>query len=222
MIVPQSSAMDPGQQRDTPEAIPTIDETADNTTDSPEQISPPPSNPRLPSPNSKDSIYSLEDSLISGLESICGLFDNIYLLKSLGIINEDNFLYRRLNKGEWGSKLWFITLLLSARKSFSRLLKIINAKSKLKKEVEELSVADDQDLVKDVLMNKFMDALKKCSALMKDVFFELLQTLAYLVIVVVEVFKVNVSKKLMKFLEPLSHFIAVIRIFTTGYATVGI
>ncbi|GAV48593.1 hypothetical protein ZYGR_0M00140 [Zygosaccharomyces rouxii] len=185
----------------------------------PDRIDTPARGSGVASPDSNDHISTFEDSLIVGLESICGLFDNIYLLKTLGIISEDNLLYRRLNKGEWGSKLWFVTLLLSARKSFSRLLKIIKAKSKLKKEMKQLSTEGDEDLVKQVLRNKFTDALKKCSIVIKDVFLELLQTLAYLAIVVIEVFKINFSKKVVKFLEPLSHFIAVIRIFTTGYTT---
>lgn len=176
-------------------------------------------NPENIDPTPNDPIWTFEDSLLSGLESVCGLFDNVYLLKTLGIISEDNVLYRRLNKGEWGSKLWFVTLLLSARKSFSRLLMSIRTKSRLKKEMNQLRIEGEEDLVKQVLRNKFTDALSKCSIIIKDVFLELLQTLAYLAIVVIEVFKINVSRKVIKFLEPLSYFISAIRIFTTGFAT---
>ncbi|GCF00147.1 hypothetical protein ZYGM_003504 [Zygosaccharomyces mellis] len=199
--------------------------TADTTTPStvineyPDKIDLPAVNPERSSESCNSQNSTFEDTLIAGLESICGLFDNIYLLKTLGIISENNLLYRRLNKGEWGSKLWFVTLLLSVRKSFSRLLRVIKAKGKLKKEMKQLQVERDEDLVKQVLRNKFTDALKKCSIVIKDVFLELLQTLAYLAIVVIEVFKIDVNQKMMKILEPLSHFISIVRIFTTGYTT---
>ncbi|CAR29068.1 hypothetical protein ZYGR_0Y00140 [Zygosaccharomyces rouxii] len=220
--------MDSQQLQDTRRVAADITTTSANTTSTnvaneyPDKIDSPAPGSEVPSPDPNGHIPTFEDTLIAGLESICGLFDNVYLLKTLGIISEDNLLYRRLNKGEWGSKLWFVTLLLSARKSFSRLLKIMKAKSKLKEEMKELRTEGDEDLVKQVLRNKFTDALKKCSIIIKDVVLELLQTLAYLAIVVIEVFKINVSQKVIKILEPLSHFIAVIRIFTTGYTTLTV
>lgn len=165
---------------------------------------------------------TLEDTVIAGLESICNLFDNIYFFKSLGIISEENVLYRRLNKGSWGSRLWFVTLLLGARKSISHLLKILKARSRLKKEMRELKDDGDEDLVKQVLRKKFTGALEKCAILLRDVVFELLQTLAYLAIVTIEVFKISVSSKVIKILEPLSHFITVLRIFSTGFSSLTV
>ncbi|AQZ14016.1 PEX34 (YCL056C) [Zygosaccharomyces parabailii] len=179
------------------------------------------SSPSTSDENDKHS-YTIEDSIIAGLESICGLFDNVYLFKSLGIISENNFLYRRLNKGEWGSRLWFVTLLLSARKSISHLIKIVRARSKLTREMREMKIEDDDDLVKQVLKNKFTDALKKYGILIRDVIFELLQTFSYLAIVTIEVFKFSVNARVLRILEPLSHFIAVLRIFSSGYNTLAV
>lgn len=158
---------------------------------------------------------TFEDTLIGSLESICSIFDNVYFAKSLGIISERNVLYRHLNKGNWGSKLWLVTLLLSARKSFSNLIRNMKIREKLKKEIQELHKTN-KVLISEVLREKYMTALSMCNSQVKDIVFELLQTIAYLVIVIIDVCKINLSKKWRSLLEPLANIITIVRFFTGG------
>lgn len=163
----------------------------------------------------KDKHATFEDTLIGSLESICSIFDNVYFAKSLGIISEKNVLYRHLNKGNWGSKLWLITLLLSARKSFSKLVRNMKTRVRLKKEIQELHTTD-KVLISEVLREKYKTALSMCNSQVKDIVFELLQTVAYLVIVIIDVCKIKLSKKWRSLLEPLANIITIVRFFTAG------
>lgn len=164
-----------------------------------------------------DPKFSLEDTLINSLESVCSFFDHIYFAKSLGIISEQNFLYRKLNKGDWGSKLWFITLLLSARKSFSKLIKVVKGRTKLR---NEISLIDKNDgLTNEVLREKFSAMLKKSNLMLRDIVFDLFQTIVYLAIVVVDVFNIGLSKKWRQVLEPLSNLMTILKMFTVGFST---
>lgn len=156
---------------------------------------------------------SYEDRFIGILESVCSMFDNVYLARSLGIISDKNILYRYLNKGDWGSKLWFVTLILSARKSMRQLFRTIRAKRALQCEIESTKL-NSRSLVNDVLYEKLNDNLNKCASVIKDAMFDLLQTLVYLKIVVIDLFKIAVPKKWKRILEPLSNFITLTRFFT--------
>lgn len=165
-----------------------------------------------------DPKFSLEDTLINSLESVCSFFDHIYFAKSLGIISEQNFLYRKLNKGDWGSKLWFITLLLSARKSFSKLIKVVKGRTKLRNEISLID-KNDKGLTNEVLREKFSAMLKKSNLMLRDIVFDLFQTIVYLAIVVVDVFKIGLSKKWRQVLEPLSNLMTILKMFTVGFST---
>lgn len=156
-----------------------------------------------------------EDSLIAGLESVCSFFDNVYFAKSLGIISDQNFLYRHLNKGDWGSKLWFVTLLLSIRRCLRQLFRILRDRVNLKKECKSMA-NDEKGLVNDVLREKLSSLMQKSTLMIKSVLFELLQNVLYLIIVAVDVFKLKIPGKWRRVLEPVSNFVTVVRLFTVG------
>ncbi|QLQ78678.1 hypothetical protein HG537_0B00280 [Torulaspora globosa] len=156
-----------------------------------------------------------EDNLISGLESVCSFFDNVYFAKSLGIITEENFLYKHLNKGDWGSKLWFVTLVLSIRRCLRQLFRILQDRVKLKKELISMG-KNEKGLVNDVLKEKLSAMLQKSSLMIKAIMFELLQNILYLIIVAVDVFKVRLPRKWRRVLEPISNFVTVLRLVAFG------
>lgn len=164
---------------------------------------------------------SFEDNLIAGLESVCSFFDNVYFAKSLGIIGENNFLYRRLNKGGWGSKLWFVTLLLSVRKCLRQIFQIVRDRIRLKTEIKGMD-KNGRGLMNDVLKEKFLLMLQKSNAMMRETLLDLLQNSVYLMIVVIDVFKLNIPKRARQILEPLSNFVTIMRLFTMGYSSVDV
>ncbi|QLL31165.1 hypothetical protein HG536_0B00260 [Torulaspora globosa] len=156
-----------------------------------------------------------EDSLITGLESVCSFFDNVYFAKSLGIITEQNVLYRHLNKGDWGSKLWFVTLVLSIRRCLRQLFRILQDRVKLKKELKSMGKSET-GLVKDVLKEKLSTMLQKSSLMIKAIMFEVLQNTLYLIIVAVDVFKIRLPRRWRRVLEPISNFVTVLRLVAFG------
>ncbi|QLG70088.1 hypothetical protein HG535_0A00280 [Zygotorulaspora mrakii] len=156
---------------------------------------------------------TFEDTVINILESACNVFDNIYFAKSLGIISDKNFLYRHLNNGEWGSKLWLITLILSARKLLRQLFKTMKARSALKSEIK-ITQLNSKSLINDVLTEKLRESLDKCSALIRDKLFDLFQTFIYFIIASISLFKIAVPRKWKRVLEPLSNFVTLMRFFT--------
>lgn len=160
-------------------------------------------------------LHWFEDSLINGLESVCGFFDNVYLAKSLGIISEENFLYKHLNKGDWGSKLWFVTLVLSIRRCLRQLFRILRNRAKLKKELRSID-NNEKGLVNDVLKEKLSAMLQRSSLMIKAVMFELLQNILYLIIVAVDMFKIRLPRKWRRVLEPISNFVTVFRLVAFG------
>lgn len=168
--------------------------------------------------SSNGSKTSFEDTLISGLETVCSFFDNVYFAKSLGIIGDNNFLYKHLNKGGWGSKLWFVTLLLSVRKCIRQLLQIAKKRSRLTTEIGVMD-KDGKGLMSDVLREKISLMLQKSNILMRETLLDLLQNVVYLIIVVIDVFKLKVPKKGRQYLEPLSNFVTILRFFTMGFST---
>lgn len=107
----------------------------------------------------KNQRVSWEDFLIDGLESLTSLFDNIYILRSFGIISESNVLYQKLNRGDFGSKLWFISSLLSTRKSLSQLIVLGRSRYKLLKEYRQLMACCTNSLRK-TLITKIRQSLR--------------------------------------------------------------
>ena len=86
---------------------------------------------------SKRNNLSFEDVLTNSLETLCTLFDNIFFLKNIGIISEENKFYQKLNKSQFGSKIWVISLLLSLRKSFKNILKNLKLRQKYHQEISK-------------------------------------------------------------------------------------
>ncbi|CCF57665.1 hypothetical protein KAFR_0D00190 [Kazachstania africana CBS 2517] len=164
---------------------------------------------------------TLEDILIDKLEGICTVFDNIYFLKNLGVIKEDNFIYKKLNKGNLGSKIWLVSLILSIRRCFKNLTHMYRTRRKY---VTELSIvskkrnqSSENGLVNGILKDKLLQSLQKCNSIIRDLLLEFLQVLLYLIIVIIEVFKVKSLERYVKGirnLEILSNLITVTRIIT--------
>ncbi|CCD22179.1 uncharacterized protein NDAI_0A00190 [Naumovozyma dairenensis CBS 421] len=158
---------------------------------------------------------TMEDSIIGGLEYICNIFDNVYLLKSLGIISENNLLYRNLNKGNFGSKIWFVTLILTTRKLVHQLIRAVKARIRLVKERKNSKrITRNENLVSSVLHEKLDIGIKKCSSMIMDLLLELFQTLVYLFLVSINIFKLKFSDKMVYVLEHLSNLLVLIRMFS--------
>ncbi|CCK69140.1 Pex34p KNAG_0C00270 [Huiozyma naganishii CBS 8797] len=166
---------------------------------------------------------SWEDVLLGKLESICSIFDNIYLLKSLGIISKENFLYRKLNKGNVGSKVWFLTLILSIRKNLKRLVRLVQTRFKLVFEIEQILRQKklDDSLVNNVVLNKLSTNLRKCHFMIIDTFLDLAQLLIYLFIVSGDCFNIPPRfKKFKKYLGPMSNVVTILRMLVSVYTTI--
>lgn len=182
--------------------------------------------------SSKGSI-SIEDIIVDNINSISNIFDYLYFFKSLGVIGEDNILYRNLNKGNWGSKFWALSLLLSIKKSFSKCWKLFNYKLKLKFYIQNfnsIKTRGENQSVNHLILNKLKLKLDKINSLLYDQLFELIQNLIYFLISVLDLFKnfnlFNISKhKWAKFkdqLETVSNLITILRFSMNGYNVVKI
>ncbi|SCW02987.1 LAFE_0G00452g1_1 [Lachancea fermentati] len=169
----------------------------------------------------KNQRVSWEDFLIDGLESLTSLFDNIYILRSFGIISESNVLYQKLNRGDFGSKLWFISSLLSTRKSLSQLIVLGRSRYKLLKEYRQLMACCTNSLRK-TLITKIRQSLRKVDVEIKKVLLELIQNLAYLLLITVDIFKLHLSRKWKRLLEAISVAATILRLLSSGITSVPI
>lgn len=161
---------------------------------------------------------SFEDSVIDGLESITAVFDNLYALQNLGIIGKNNFVYRYLNKGNLGSKLWFVTLILSIRKSIIQLYKLIKRKWTLKNEINE-----DREIYKNISSKTFQCKLQKSLQLdemIKNILLDAIQSILYLLLVIINVCKIKLPRKLQKALEMASSAVTIWKIIFVNYFSV--
>lgn len=159
---------------------------------------------------------SIEDWLIDSLTSLSSFFDDLYLLRSFGIISDNNILYNKLNKGDLGSKVWLVSLILSVRRSLTHLMKLIKLKWRLRKEDANIAhtycpgfrkllkerIAVEGDIIRSKIRSLFMD---------------LIQDLLYMLIVMIDIFKVNLSKRLRSILEFISSAATVLKFVTTSY-----
>lgn len=165
----------------------------------------------------KNDKFSYEDIITSKLESLSFIFDNIYFLKSIGLISEKNFLYVKLNNGNFGSKLWFITLLLSVRKLVKKLFKTIKIRSKYNTEVKKIIMKQDINLVNNVLIGKLNNCLQKCNSMLKDILLDLIQNFLYLILILFDI--LNLEKKYQKWkklFESSSNVITILKILNIG------
>ncbi|SCV02815.1 LANO_0G00408g1_1 [Lachancea nothofagi CBS 11611] len=153
---------------------------------------------------------SIESRVISGLESVAGLFDDVHLLRSLGIIGENNYFYRKLNKGGVCSKVWLVSLVLSLRKYFADIFQLAVSRSRLKKEEQHFKHCASSPLRK-VLCEKISLKIQEIDKRLRLTTLELLQTVAYLLLVVVDVFAIKLSEKWKRILDRSSGFFTVLK-----------
>lgn len=176
---------------------------------------------------SKQEKPTLEDIIVKNVNTISNLFDYLYFFKSVGLINENNILYRNLNKGNWGSKFWSLSLLLAIKKTIIKCWKLFKYKLKLNFYIQNFDNMRNQSNsnVNDIILNKLKLKLTKINDLLYDQLFELIQNLIYFLISILDLLKniniFNVSKqKWLKFkntLETLSNLITVFRFSLNGY-----
>ncbi|CCH58290.1 hypothetical protein TBLA_0A04970 [Henningerozyma blattae CBS 6284] len=164
--------------------------------------------------------------ILYGLESICSVFDNIYFLRSIGLISDTNLFYRLLNRSELGSKIWLITLVLNIRKDTLELLKLLKLKTKISDELEfqltKLKMEKIGNYSKDVTLiikDKLQNSLKIINNSIKDRIFDLIQNLIYLLILLINIGG-HYYKSLQRFkhiLEIISNMLIVSRVFSTNF-----
>ncbi|CEP64266.1 uncharacterized protein LALA0_S11e00232g [Lachancea lanzarotensis] len=152
----------------------------------------------------------VEGTLITGLEFLAGLFDDLHLLKSFGFIGEQSKIYQRLNKTGLYSKLWLVSLILSSRKSLSEIVRLAASRSKLR--TEELKFRRGApNSVRKILLEKISNKIDEIDKKLRIAVIELLQTSAYLLVVMVDVFKLGVSERWKKFLDRISGFFTILK-----------
>lgn len=180
--------------------------------------------------SSKHESPSIEDIIVKNVNAISNLFDYLYFFKSVGLINENNILYRNLNKGNWGSKFWSLSLLLSIKRTIIKCWKLFKYKLKLNFYIQNFDSIrkgnqSNSTPVNDIILNKLKLKLEKINDLLYDQLFELVQNFIYFLISILDLLKniniFNVSKqKWLKFkntLETLSNLITVFRFSLNGY-----
>ncbi|SCU96334.1 LADA_0H00364g1_1 [Lachancea dasiensis] len=163
---------------------------------------------------------NVESMLISGLETLAGLFDDVYLLKSFGIISEVNYVYKKVNKGGLCSKIWLVSLILSSRRCISDLFQLAVSRSRLKREEKHFN---------NCITNSFRKALHEKIALkvqeidrrLRLTILDLLQNLAYLVVVAIDVFSISISQRWRHILDRLSGFFSVLKLLLMGNVIPG-
>lgn len=160
---------------------------------------------------------SLEDTLIDGLGSISSFFDELYLLKSFGVISEDNFLYRKLNKGDIGSKVWLASLILSVRRSLTNLYRALKTKWTLRRECAGLASSSCHELKK-ILMDKYTAKNREVDSKISSLLMDIFQDAVYIIIILVDLLKINLSRKVRKMLEYLSSFSTLLKFFHNAYS----
>ncbi|QEU60305.1 Pex34 [Kluyveromyces lactis] len=159
---------------------------------------------------------SLEDLLIDSLTSVSSFFDDLYLLRSFGIISDTNFLYQKLNKGDIGSKVWLVSLLLSIRRSLTQLYKLIRLKLKLRKECMNIASTYSPGFKK-LVKEKILAESNQLSLKIRSLCMDLLQDLLYMIIVSIDIFKINLSLKFKRALELISSAATVLKFVSSSY-----
>lgn len=163
-----------------------------------------------------NSSESLEDWLIDSLTSISSFFDDLYLLRSFGIISDSNYLYRKLNKGDIGSKIWLTSLILSIRRTLTQLYKSVRLKFRLREESQNIASAYSPGFRR-LLREKICAESTQINRRIKLLCMDLLQDLLYMVVVSLDVFKINLSSRSRKLLEYFSSAATVIKFVSSSY-----
>ncbi|KAH3899535.1 uncharacterized protein SCODWIG_00649 [Saccharomycodes ludwigii] len=155
---------------------------------------------------------TLEDSIINFLEGLTNIFDQIYFLKTIGILKEQSFLYRKVYKSQATLKLWLISLILTLRKNLSKLVNLLRLRFRLTNEFNKY-IQKQQDGNLNVLLNeKLAKQLKLITKHIKIFLWDLLETLSYLILVIIDLFNPTFLRPGFKtFFERLTTFISVSR-----------
>ncbi|KAL6942711.1 hypothetical protein ACO0RG_001672 [Hanseniaspora osmophila] len=144
----------------------------------------------------KCSPTSIEDFLISFFESLTSIFDQVYFLKTIGLIKESSFIYRKLYKSQTSLKVWFVSLCLNLKKSLTKLYKIVRFRRKLLAEMNKLSNAQKIALDPD-LIAKFHKQLKYINKGICDCLWDVLDHSIYLLLISFDLF--SLFKKFKKY-----------------------
>lgn len=153
---------------------------------------------------------AIENFCISGMESVAGLFDDIHLLKSFGIISESNYVYRKLNKSGFCSKVWLLSLVLSTRKCIRDLNNLWMSRSRLRKEEVHFTMHSSNSLRR-ALSDKIALKIKDVNRRLILVALEIMQNIAYLIIVAADVFTLNLVERWKNLLEKCSSLLTVLK-----------
>ncbi|CAB4253350.1 similar to Zygosaccharomyces rouxii ZYRO0F18370g hypothetical protein [Maudiozyma barnettii] len=163
---------------------------------------------------------NIEDIIVHSLETLCALFDNIYFLKNIGIISERNFMYKKLNKSQIGSKIWLITLILSLRKSYKKLKSTIIVRRQYKKEIQKFNNINSGYLNDYYSNNKtHIDggrSIKDYERIIINTILDFFQDLFYMVIIIFDILKTSKYQKLKSWCEYSSYIINILRIFNSS------
>ncbi|SCU95438.1 LAFA_0G00408g1_1 [Lachancea sp. 'fantastica'] len=162
------------------------------------------------SSDSSRSYRDVEGGIISGLEFLAGLFDDLHLLKSFGIIGEQNKIYQRFKKTGLCSKVWLVSLILSSRKSLGEIIRLAASRSKLRTEKLKF-MRSPANSVRKILIDKISNKLDEIDRKLRLAVIELLQTFAYLLVVIIDVFKLGISEKWRKLIDRVSGFFTILK-----------
>ncbi|EDO18943.1 hypothetical protein Kpol_2002p13 [Vanderwaltozyma polyspora DSM 70294] len=156
-----------------------------------------------------------EDIVLDGLEGICSLFDSIYFIKTLGIITDKSFLYRKIIQNNFSLKLWLATLLLIIKKLVVKLFqnyKILRfLKIELKQHINNNNNNNKNNHINSILLEKLNKKINQHYNFIKLNLLDLIQNLLYCAIVIIELLKLKISKKSKFILELLANSITIVK-----------
>ena len=171
--------------------------------------------------------HSIENVLVSSINTISNIFDYLYFFRSIGLIKDSNFLYRNVNKGHWGSKFWSLSLVFAIKKSINNCWKLFKYKVKLNFYIQNFDAIKNQSHspLNGIILNKLKLRLNKIHSLLFEQIFEVLQNLLYFIISILDILKnvptFNVSKDKWEhfkhLMETVSNFLTIFRFSVNSY-----
>lgn len=172
-------------------------------------------------------IHSIENVLVSSINTISNIFDYLYFFKSIGLINDKNFLYRNLNKGNWGSKFWSLSLVFAIKKSVNNCWELLKYRIKLNFYIQNFDSFKNQSNspVNGIILNKLRLKLNKINSLLLEQIFEVLQNILYFIISILDILKNITTFKVSKdkwehfkhLLETISNLLTIFKFSVNSY-----
>lgn len=162
--------------------------------------------------------YELLDcktNTLDRLQLIGYFFDSIYFLKSLGIIKDKNWIYKKFHNSQLGSTIWLITTILTTRKSFVLTKNLIKSRILIQLELKKVVLKKKKNINKigllnnskhktfNDLANNLKQKIKDCNRLLIYNFFEFLQNLVHILIATNNILNIKNLK------EKINNFIAI-------------